>query len=111
MTIAIIRAIKAPQILELSGIGDNRILESLGIETVVDLPGVGANAQEHVWTSLVYGDYYTLQIKRLSICSKWSELNPGSMDTLDALEDKAYAARHLALQYVLLYPSSNFTHR
>lgn len=57
MTIAIIRAIKSPQILELSGIGDNRILESLGIETVVDLPGVGANAQEHVWTSLVYGDY------------------------------------------------------
>lgn len=60
MTVAIIRAIKSPQILELSGTGDNSILESLGIETVVDLPGVGANAQEHVWTSLVYGDYYTL---------------------------------------------------
>lgn len=58
MAIEITRAIKSPQILELSGIGDSRILEPLGIETIVDVPGVGANAQEHVWTSLVYGDYY-----------------------------------------------------
>ncbi|KAI0746055.1 GMC oxidoreductase [Earliella scabrosa] len=40
--------IKTPQILELSGIGDREILEPLGVETVVDLPGVGANVQEHV---------------------------------------------------------------
>lgn len=51
------RALKSPQILELSGIGDNRILGPLGIETIVDLPGVGANLQEHVWTSVIYGKY------------------------------------------------------
>ncbi|KLO08738.1 GMC oxidoreductase [Schizopora paradoxa] len=40
-------ALKSPQILELSGIGDKRILEPLGIKTIVHLPGVGANMQEH----------------------------------------------------------------
>lgn len=41
------RAIKSPQILELSGIGDRKVLEPLGIRTVIDLPGVGSNSQEH----------------------------------------------------------------
>ncbi|EKM50075.1 uncharacterized protein PHACADRAFT_213839 [Phanerochaete carnosa HHB-10118-sp] len=39
--------IKSPQILELSGIGDRKILEPLGIRTAVDLPAVGNNSQEH----------------------------------------------------------------
>ncbi|EKM49570.1 uncharacterized protein PHACADRAFT_214131 [Phanerochaete carnosa HHB-10118-sp] len=41
-------AIKSPHILELSGIGDRKILEPLGIEVKIDLPGVGANVQDHV---------------------------------------------------------------
>ncbi|EKM52404.1 uncharacterized protein PHACADRAFT_260760 [Phanerochaete carnosa HHB-10118-sp] len=41
-------AIKSPHILELSGIGDRKILEPLGIEVKVDLPGVGSNVQDHV---------------------------------------------------------------
>ncbi|EKM58756.1 uncharacterized protein PHACADRAFT_135864 [Phanerochaete carnosa HHB-10118-sp] len=41
------RAIKSPQILELSGIGDKEILEPLGINAVIDLPAVGGNLQEH----------------------------------------------------------------
>ena len=32
-----------PQLLELSGIGDKDILSSFGIETKIDLPGVGEN--------------------------------------------------------------------
>ncbi|GJE91044.1 GMC family oxidoreductase [Phanerochaete sordida] len=40
-------SIKSPQILELSGIGDRKILEPLGIQTVVELPTVGCNSQEH----------------------------------------------------------------
>jgi choline dehydrogenase-like flavoprotein len=35
------RTIKTPQLLELSGIGNRKILTPLGIETKVDLPGVG----------------------------------------------------------------------
>jgi len=36
-----------PQLLELSGIGDKDILSSFGIETKIDLPGVGENLQDH----------------------------------------------------------------
>ena len=36
-----------PQVLELSGIGDSARLKSLNIKSVVDLPGVGENYQDH----------------------------------------------------------------
>lgn len=38
---------KSPQILELSGIGDAKLLESFGIETLIDNPNVGENLQDH----------------------------------------------------------------
>ncbi|KAH9818546.1 putative GMC oxidoreductase family protein [Teratosphaeria destructans] len=40
-------AIGSPQILELSGVGNKTLLSSLGIETVVENPGVGENFQDH----------------------------------------------------------------
>jgi choline dehydrogenase len=39
---------KSPQFLLLSGIGQAETLRSFGIQVVHDLPGVGANYQEHV---------------------------------------------------------------
>ncbi|PFH50977.1 GMC oxidoreductase [Amanita thiersii Skay4041] len=36
-----------PRILEFSGIGNPKILKKFGITTVVDLPGVGENFQDH----------------------------------------------------------------
>ena len=41
-------AINTPQLLQLSGVGDTAMLSELGIRTVVDLPGVGANMQDHL---------------------------------------------------------------
>jgi choline dehydrogenase len=41
-------AINTPQLLQLSGVGDAAMLSTLGIRTVVDLPGVGANMQDHL---------------------------------------------------------------
>ncbi|WP_323845981.1 choline dehydrogenase [Microbulbifer magnicolonia] len=41
-------AINSPQLLQLSGIGDSAHLQSLGIECLHQLPGVGKNLQEHV---------------------------------------------------------------
>ena len=41
-------AVHTPQILQLSGLGDARYLERLGIESVVDLPGVGQTLQYHL---------------------------------------------------------------
>jgi choline dehydrogenase-like flavoprotein len=40
-------AYMSPQILQLSGIGPGDLLESVGIKTIVDLPGVGAHLQDH----------------------------------------------------------------
>lgn len=39
--------IHTPQILQLSGIGPSRQLKEAGIQPFVDLPGVGANFQDH----------------------------------------------------------------
>ncbi|HZC11478.1 MAG TPA: GMC oxidoreductase, partial [Mycobacterium sp.] len=41
-------AIHTPRLLLLSGIGPQEDLEQLGIGTVIDLPGVGQNLQDHV---------------------------------------------------------------
>jgi len=47
-------SIQSPQILELSGVGDPAVLGPLGIDTVVNLPGVGANLQDHPAVVNVY---------------------------------------------------------
>ncbi|KAL7907774.1 hypothetical protein GGI35DRAFT_67151 [Trichoderma velutinum] len=47
-------ALRTPLILEFSGIGNPSILQDLGIETVVDLPGVGENMIDQPNTALSY---------------------------------------------------------
>ncbi|KAF7302292.1 Choline dehydrogenase [Mycena indigotica] len=44
--------IGSPQILQVSGVGPKSLLSAHGIQTVVDLPGVGQNLQEHLSASL-----------------------------------------------------------
>ncbi len=41
-------AINSPQLLQLSGIGDPSHLESVGVEPVHELPGVGEHLQDHL---------------------------------------------------------------
>ena len=36
-----------PRLLELSGVGDPKILKGVSITPIIELPGVGANLQEH----------------------------------------------------------------
>jgi choline dehydrogenase-like flavoprotein len=43
-----------PKLLELSGIGDKKLLDRHGILLQVDLPGVGENLQDHLMTGLSY---------------------------------------------------------
>lgn len=45
-------AVNSPQLLQLSGVGDGRLLASLGLEVQVDLPGVGYHLQDHVTAAL-----------------------------------------------------------
>lgn len=47
-------AIGSPQILQLSGIGPASWLQPLGIEVLADLPGVGANLQDHLQIRAVF---------------------------------------------------------
>ncbi|MFW2384172.1 MAG: choline dehydrogenase [Acidimicrobiales bacterium] len=47
-------AFNTPQLLQLSGIGDPEHLQSLGIEMVADLPGVGENMQDHLEVYIQY---------------------------------------------------------
>ncbi|KAL9938497.1 hypothetical protein V8E36_002216 [Tilletia maclaganii] len=71
--------VNSPQILELSGIGNKTILKSAGIQTLVDLPGVGENLQDHTYTCAAY------------------ELKDGHI-TLDSLRnDPNFAAQQQAL--------------
>ena len=47
-------AIGSPQVLSLSGIGRHQWLTALGIATVLDLPGVGSNLQDHLQLRAIY---------------------------------------------------------
>ena len=47
-------AIGSPQLLQLSGIGPAELLQRHGIPVKVDLPGVGANLQDHLQIRSVY---------------------------------------------------------
>lgn len=47
-------AIKSPQLLELSGIGEAARLQKLGIKVEVDLPGVGENLQDHMCSKIMH---------------------------------------------------------
>ena len=55
-------SVQSPQILELSGIGRQDVLEAAGVEMKVDSPNVGENLQDHMstssqsWNQLQYTD-------------------------------------------------------
>ncbi len=55
-------AVHSPAILERSGIGDATHLSALGIDVLVDRPGVGENLQDHwaVWMKWRIRDHLTL---------------------------------------------------
>ncbi|MEO0729328.1 MAG: GMC family oxidoreductase N-terminal domain-containing protein, partial [Pseudomonadota bacterium] len=47
-------AIGSPQIMQLSGIGPGGVLQANGIDVTVDMPGVGANLQDHLQLRCAY---------------------------------------------------------
>src|SRR5262245_17947682 len=47
-------AVRSPQLLELSGIGDARRLNDLGVAVVCHQPSVGENLQDHLMVRLAY---------------------------------------------------------
>jgi len=65
-------SIGSPQLLPLSGIGPADLLQQHGIEVVTDLPGVGANLQDHLQIRAVYKikDAPTLNVLASSLYGK-----------------------------------------
>ena len=47
-------AISSPQILQLSGVGDEKLLNKYGVKTIHHNPAVGKNLQDHLQIRLVY---------------------------------------------------------
>lgn len=47
-------SVQAPQILELSGVGNPDVLRKAGIETIVSSPFVGENLQDHIMAASIY---------------------------------------------------------
>ena len=47
-------AFQSPKLLELSGIGSASLLKSLGIKSIINIPGVGENLQDHLMTGLSF---------------------------------------------------------
>ncbi|MGB7034499.1 MAG: GMC family oxidoreductase N-terminal domain-containing protein, partial [Xanthobacteraceae bacterium] len=47
-------AFNSPQLLQLSGLGPAKILQDLGIDIVADMPGVGADLQDHLQIRILY---------------------------------------------------------
>ena len=71
-------AINTPQLMQLSGVGDAAHLQSLGIDVVADLPGVGANLQDHLEVYIQYASKLPVSIapglawwKRPGIGAQW----------------------------------------
>ncbi len=74
-------AIGSPQLLQLSGLGPADLLQRLGIEVVRNLPGVGANLQDHLQIRAVF------QVDGVS--------------TLNTLASSWYGKARIGLEYAL----------
>lgn len=47
-------AINSPRLLESSGVGGAKLLQSLGVDVVIDNPHVGENLQNHIFTGVAF---------------------------------------------------------
>jgi choline dehydrogenase len=65
-------AVNSPQLLQLSGIGNQKHLKQHGIPVVHNLPGVGENLQDHLQLRMIFGidNLPTLNISANSIWGK-----------------------------------------
>lgn len=60
-------SLHSPQLLQLSGIGSSSRLGKLGIKSVVDLPGVGQNLQDHYVAPTILQSRFSCSQHRLEL--------------------------------------------
>ena len=71
-------AINTPQLLQLSGVGNAEWLRPLGLDVVADLPGVGANLQDHLEVYVQFACRQTVAVdphiswlRKLGVGAEW----------------------------------------
>lgn len=110
-------AAHTPQVLQLSGVGPRALLENLGIEVVVDLPGVGQNFQDQPAITATYNcEHSNLPhephgsfINIIPIVTNNLFPNGGSLDdnsTYDAEQRAIYDADHTGA-YTIIRTTGN----
>ncbi|HEY8582608.1 MAG TPA: choline dehydrogenase [Capillimicrobium sp.] len=60
-------AINSPQLLQLSGVGPAALLREHGIDVVADLPGVGANLQDHLEVYIQHAATQPVSMQRATL--------------------------------------------
>lgn len=71
-------ALKTPQLLMLSGIGDSEHLQSVGINPLLHLPGVGLHLRDHLATLLMFAA--KKELPSTPEWSTWQVLGPANLD-------------------------------
>lgn len=95
----------SPQILERSGVGDSEVLAQAGIETAVDLPGVGGNLQDHL-------GFFTSYLSGLPSNETYNGIINGSVSLQDMLESHDKKVGWTAYEVTSrLRPSDSEVHR
>ena len=77
-------AINSPQLLLLSGIGPRAHLAEVGVDTRVDLPGVGANLQDHPVVPLIWhtrGTTDLAELNNLRNFARWKARGSGPLSS------------------------------
>jgi len=93
-------AIGSPQILQLSGVADQSLLEKVSVPVIHHLPGVGQNLQDHLQIRLVFKTSQSTLNDELN--SYWKQFKVGLEYVL-----KRTGALTLAASQVVIFTKSN----
>ncbi|KAK6849257.1 oxidoreductase [Apiospora arundinis] len=86
-------AVHTPQLLQLSGVGPKSLLDEAGIETVVNLPGVGQNFQDHPMLGIAIACPYSIGIGNVAAWLGMRAISPERHETIASkLEAQDHAA-------------------
>ena len=69
-------AFNTPQLMQLSGLGSASLLQEHGIPVIADMPGVGADLQDHFHARMVYRCTQPVSVNDL-LASKWRGVKAG----------------------------------
>ncbi|KAF8900502.1 hypothetical protein CPB84DRAFT_1847284 [Gymnopilus junonius] len=112
-------SIESPHILELSGIHQPKVLSKIGVDLIVDFPGVGENMQDHTLVTipfellpdhesleLLLDPEYAAKAKELHARTAWFPLPASGFEGTSKLADN-FEAEHAETKDPTVSPSCN----